>query len=143
MAKKSKKASRTYLSVYGVPEMLDRIERALGDPKEALDRAYRKGMDQPETVMEDWFEYIHHRTGRTRASFQRGKLKWTKDGYAVYEYGFVKKEGGLTAVFFEYGTPRIKPEFVMWYAVKEATDVIESEIEAELRKILVEKGLVG
>ena len=145
MAKKSKKptksGSRTYLSVYGIPEMVDRIEKALGDPKEALDRAYRRGMDQPETVMEDWFEYIHHRTGRTRRSYVRGKLVWTKGGYAEYRYGFDKKEGGLPAVFFEYGTPRIKPEFVMWYAVKGAVDVIESEMTAEMRRILEERGL--
>lgn len=142
MAKRStKRTSRTYLSVYGVPDMVDRIERALGDPKEALDRAYRKGMAFPEAIMEDWFESVHHRTGRTRESFVRGKLVWTKAGYAEYRYGFDRKEGGLTALFFEYGTPRIKPEFVMWYAVRANEDVIERELEAEMRRILEERGL--
>ena len=141
MAKKSKRDTRTYLSVYGIPEMVDRIEKALGDPREALDAAYRRGMDQPETVMEDWFDYIHRRTGRTRGSYTRGRLVWTKDEYAVYQYGFDRKSGGLTAVFFEYGTPRIKPEFVMWYAVKDNLDVIEQEIYAELRKRLEAQGL--
>lgn len=134
-------SSRTYLSVYGIPEMVDRIEKALGDPKPALDRAYRKGMDQPETVIEDWFDYVHRRTGRTRESYVRGKLVWTKGGYAEYRYGYPKSKGGLNALFYEYGTPKIKPEFVMWYAVHGAVDVIESELESEMHRILQENGL--
>ena len=144
MAKKkagSRQGAGAYLSMYGVPDMLDRIEKALGDPKKALDRAYKRGMDQPETVMEDWFEYLHKRTGRTRGSFHRGQLVWTNDGYAMYKYGFEKKKGGLNAIFYEYGTPRIKPEFVMYYAVHGALDVIESEITAELQQMIDEQGL--
>ena len=142
MAKKSKKATRTYLSVNGIPEMVDRIEKVFGDAKEPLARAYKKGMENPEMIIKEWFDVLHCRTGRTFRSYYDGRLVWQKDGYAVYRYGFDRQKGGLTAVFFEYGTPRIKPEFVMYYAVHDYIDVIESELMGELMSIARKKGLV-
>lgn len=143
MAKKKAGRSTTsaYLSVYGIPEMVERMERVLGDVQEPLARAYKAGMSFPESIMEDWMGAVHKRTGRTIKSFHRGRLVWRKDGTAVYEYGFKKDEGGLAALFLEYGTPRIKPEFVMYYAVNDHLDVIARGLEEELVLIMKEEGL--
>jgi hypothetical protein len=149
MAKKTKKRSMKglYLSIYGIPDMVEKMERVLGDVQEPLARAYKAGMAKPEAIMLDWFDrtdrslHPHRKTGRTAESFYSGKLVWQKDGTGVYEYGFKKDEGGLAALFFEYGTPKIKPQFVMYYAVNDNLDVIAQDLQAELMAIMKEKGL--
>lgn len=143
MAKKSKgrSAMGAYLSIYGIPDMVEKMDRVLGDVQEPLARAYKAGMAFPESIMEDWMAVQHRRTGRTASSFRDGRLVWKNDGTGVYEYGFKKDEGGLPALFLEYGTPRIKPEFVMWYAIHDNLDVIAKGMEAELMRIMKEKGL--
>lgn len=144
MAKKSTKKRGTmgvYLDMYGVSDMVNKMDRALGGVEEPLARAYKAGMAYPESVMEDWMAVQHRRTGRTASSFRDGRLVWQKDGTGVYEYGFKKDEGGLPALFLEYGTPRIKPEFVMWYAIHDNLDVIAMRLENELKLIMKEKGL--
>ena len=40
----------------------------------------------------------------------------------------------MSALFLEYGTPRIKPEFKMYYSIKNR----EVEIEADMNKALVQ-----
>ena len=151
MAKKKAKKGRStmgaYLSIYGIPDMVEKMDRVFGDVQEPLSRAYKAGMKVPEGIMLDWFARTgkslkpHRRSGRTADSFYDGRLVWNKDGTAVYVYGFKKDEGGLTALFFEYGTPKIKPQFVMYYAVHDNLDVIARDLEAELMAVMKEKGL--
>lgn len=146
-AKKSRSAMGAYLSIYGIPDKIEAMDRVLGDVQGPLSRAYKAGMKVPEGIMLDWFARTdkslkpHRKTGRTAGSFYSGELVWKKDGTAVYEYGFKKDEGGLAALFFEYGTPKIKPQFVMYYAVHGNLDVIARDLEAELVAVMREKGL--
>lgn len=148
MAKK-RSVTRTYLTIYGIPEMVERIEKSLGDPKPALERAYKAGMKEPEQILKAWFSnpnpavHPHKVTGRTAGSYREGRLVWTKGGYGEYLYGFEKSKGGLPALYFEYGTPRIKPQFVMWYAVRDAKEDIEQKIYDEMVQILKENGLMA
>ena len=149
MAKKrsTKRTSRTYLSTAGFPEMLARLDRVFGEVQTPLSKAYKAGMAKPEATIKDWFGradrslHPHRVTGRTVGSYLEGSLVWKKDGTAEYRYGFDKKDGGLTAIFFEYGTPRIRPQFVMYYAVKGAVPEIEAGIWAELERLARQEGL--
>lgn len=145
--KASKGSSKTYLSTYGFPDMMAKLDRVFGEVQAPLTKAYKAGMEEPERVIQEWFArtdknlHPHRATGRTIGSYLEGSLVWKKDGTAEYRYGFDKQKGGLTAVFFEYGTPKIKPQFVMYYAVKGAMPEIEDRILAELERLARKEGL--
>jgi len=122
--------------VDGLAKMTDReIETAMG-------KAYDRAMKIPLQTMQEWFEYVHHRSGRTIGAWHDGETKRVGD-IILYQYGYDKRKGGLNAIFFEYGTPRIRPEFVMYYSMKNhydlAMDIIEETLWAEVGKVLKNK----
>lgn len=124
-----------------------KIEKAIG-PDEAekwYSEAYAYAMDPALELMKAWMSKgpgYHGRTGRTLASFYDGKLVWSSGGYAEFLYGFQKKKGGLPALYLEYGTPRIEPEFMMHWAVKDNLDVIKARLMTELEKKLRTEGII-
>ena len=117
---------------------IEKAAEAFGDDLvPVMDEAYKRAMKVPLAQMREWFEYIHHRTGRTIGSFDEGRTVWAKRGEKLsYLYGFHKTKGGLTVIFFEYGTPRIKPEFVMYYAIHNHMGAMEMIFGDTLKEVL-------
>lgn len=66
------------------------------------------------------FMMQHIRTGDTFKQFNTGELIWESDSMMRMKFGFEigSKNEGLPALFLEYGTPKIRPNFFMYYAVK-------------------------
>lgn len=119
-------------------EMLDSfIKMADDDIAAVMDRAYSKGLKIPMETMQEWFKYIHHRTGDTFKAWHEPETKRIGN-WIEYIYGYDKKKGGLNALFFEYGTPRIKPEFVMYYSIKNHLDLFVDIAEEEVYKAFKE-----
>lgn len=107
------------------------------DITKVMDRAYSKGMKTPIRTIKEWFEYVHHKTGVTFGAWHEPETK-RSGNWIFYQYGYDKKKGGLTALFFEYGTPRIKPEFVMYYSVRNNLTLFEDVAAEEVYKAFKE-----
>ncbi len=123
--------------------LIERLSEMLEDDLfNAIDAGYKRGLKVPLGTIREWFEYIHHRTGRTAESFYEGRTVRLGRGSGErisYIYGFHKTKGGLTVIFFEYGTPRIKPEFVMYYSMRNNAPLLRDVMEEELVKAVEKK----
>lgn len=122
-------------------DMIDSfIKLTEDDITKVMDRAYTKGMKIPIQTITEWFEYVHHKTGATFESWHDPVTK-RRGTWIEYIYGYDKKNGGLNVIFFEYGTPRIKPEFVMYYSIKNNEslflDVAEEEVYKAFKELMV------
>ena len=102
------------------------------------DRAWSESMEIPLQVMKDWFQYIHHRTGQTASAWVKPKTRRVNDHVIEYQYGY-DAHASPVPIFFEYGTPRIKGEFVMHYQVHNHLPVIQEALEEELWKAVEKK----
>lgn len=128
--------------VYGFDEYMARIARAIdGDPFPAIKAAF-EAMTDP-MVREILWQYEkprHYITGRTAAAFDR-IISHKQDFYRV-KLGFNIKKGGLPALWIEYGTPTIAPEFIMYHAMKTYEWTLPDE-EEFLTQWIADQGLTG
>ena len=112
----------------------ERIARVIG-------KGFDRGMVGPIRTQREWFDYIHHKTGFTARAF---KVKGTvvDKNIVRYDFGFDPKWTGTStgpvALFFEYGTPRIRPEFVMYYSVKNNLPLLVDIVREEVEKAIEE-----
>lgn len=139
MAKRTKKRRTAfYVDMEPANMLVDGIDKLCNeDIVEIADRAYKAGMKIPMEQMKEWFEYIHRRTGRTVEAWHDGETRPLSKDYIIFQYGYDRRKS-FTPIFFEYGTPRIKPEFVMYFAVKNHLGLLE-EIFAETMSAEVQK----
>lgn len=130
-------------SVYGLGKFIKRIEDTLGEFQEPLTRAFKRAV-QPTLRDVESFMAQHHRTGKTMSNFKPGDTVWTSPDIMTYEFGFdtSDKNGGLPALFLEYGTPKLDAHFFMYYAVRNHQHEVEGLMEAEFQDILKERGLL-
>ena len=135
---KKRATAGMYTDFYYAYDLIDLMMKKFGDDLlPVVDEGYKAAMKVPIRQMKEWFEYVHHRTGKTIGSFDEGRTVWATRGEKLsYLYGFHKTKGGLTVIFFEYGTPRIKPEFVMYYAIHNHMGVMETIFGDTLKEIL-------
>lgn len=130
-------------SVYGLGKMIQRIEDTLGEFQEPLTRAFKRAV-QPTLRDVESFMAEHHRTGKTMENFKAGDTEWTSPDIMEYVFGFdtSNKNGGLPALFLEYGTPTQPAHFFMYYAVRNHQHQVNGLVEAEFQDILKERGLL-
>lgn len=130
-------------SVYGLGDVIKRIENTLGEYQEPLSRAFKRAV-QPTLRDVESFMSQHHRTGKTMENFQPGNTEWTSEEIMEYVFGFdtSDRNGGLPALFLEYGTPKLPAYFFMYYAVRNHQHEVNGLIEAEMRDIMRERGLL-
>lgn len=118
----------------GVSELLKQIEAAGGN----VDAACQKAVDRSlKIVGEDMKSAMskHVDTGDTMRSYEQVPAS-VEGGKITAEVGFSIKKGGLPAIFFDVGTPKIKPMFYRYYAVNNNSKQLAQIQKETLEEIL-------
>ena len=140
MAKKFKGSSvkrGNLIEMYGVSDLLKKIESANGNVEEAVKRAVDKSLEIVGSDMQN-FMAGHKQTGDTMESYEQVPAKAGKNGLIEATAGYNAKKGGLPAIFLDVGTPKMKPYFYRYYAVENNRKRIEDIQRETLNDILKE-----
>lgn len=137
MAKKYRGSSikrGNYVEMYGVSDLLNKIETAGGKVDEAVTKAVDASLEQVGMKMQ-LFMLGHKDSGDTYESYQQlyAEIKSNKVTGGV---GYAVKDGGLPAIFLDVGTPKQDPYFFRYYAVENSRKQIEEIQRATLADIL-------
>lgn len=135
MAKKYRGSSlKGGLEMYGVSDLLKKIEAAGGRVDEAVKKAVDNSLEQVGMKMQ-LFMLGHKESGETYSSYEQimASIKGDKVEAMV---GYNVKNGGLPAIFLDVGTPKQKPYFFRYYAVENSRKQIEEIQRATLNEIL-------
>lgn len=124
------------IDMFGVDELLNKIESANGKVDEAVKKAVKKSL---EIVGEDTLQFMqkHKLTGDTIASYKVVEPT-TKNNVVSGVVGYDAKNGGLPAIFLDVGTPTQKGYFWKYYAVNNNIDKIHNIQVETLNEILKE-----
>lgn len=122
------------VEMYGVSELLQKIEKAGGKVDVAVQKAVNNSLEQVGMKMQ-LFMLGHKQTGETYASYEQvmASMKGNKVEAIV---GYNVKNGGLPAIFLEVGTPKQKPHFFRYYAVENSSKQIAEIQRNTLNEIL-------
>lgn len=137
MAKKFKGSSvkrGNLVEMYGVSDLLKKIEAAGGKVDEAVKKATDASL---KIVGEDMQEFMakHRLTGETMDSYEQVPAV-AENGKITAQVGYNAKKGGLPAIFLDVGTPKRKGHFYRYYAVENNRKKIEETQRAALNEIL-------
>lgn len=122
------------VEMYGVSELLKKIEAAGGKVDEAVKKAVDASLELVGMKMQ-LFMLGHKDSGGTYNSYEQimASIKGNKVEAMV---GYNVKNGGLPAIFLDVGTPKQKPYFFRYYAVENNRQQIEEIQRATLNEIL-------
>lgn len=137
MAKKYRGSSikrGNIVEMYGVKELLNKIEAAGGKVDEAVKKAVNNSLEQVGMKMQ-LFMLGHKESGETYQSYEQ-IMASIKDNKVEAMVGYNIKNGGLPAIFLDVGTPKQKPYFFRYYAVENSRKQIEEIQRATLNEIL-------
>lgn len=127
-----------YIDMYGVSDLLKKIEKAGGNVDQAVKKCVENSLEQVGMKMQ-LFMMEHKRTGHTYESFELKPVE-IKDGKVSSIIGYNIKKGGLPAIFLDVGTPSQKAHFYRYYAIensREQLKIIQTETLNEILKELV------
>ena len=137
MAKKYRGSSikrENIVEMYGVKDLLNKIEAAGGKVDEAVKKAVDASLEQVGMKMQ-LFMIGHKESGETYSSYEQ-IMASIKDNKVEAMVGYNVKNGGLPAIFLDVGTPKQKPYFFRYYAVENSRKQIEEIQRATLNEIL-------
>lgn len=137
MARKFKGSSiksGNIVEMYGVSDLLKKIEAAGGRVDEAVKKAVDNSLEQVGMKMQ-LFMLGHKESGETYSSYEQ-IMASIKDNKVEAMVGYNVKNGGLPAIFLDVGTPKQKPFFFRYYAVENSRKQIEEIQRATLNEIL-------
>ena len=139
MAKKGRGSSLNGkgLEMYGVSDLLKKIENAGGNVENAVKKAVDESLKIVGADMQK-FMAGHKLTGDTMESYEQTPAQVGKGGLIEAEVGYNAKKGGLPAIFLDVGTPKMKPYFFRYYAVENNRKRIEDIQQQALNDILKE-----
>lgn len=127
------------VEMYGVSDLLKKIEAAGGKVDEAVKKAVDNSLEQVGMKMQ-LFMIGHKESGETYASYEQISAS-IKGNSVEAMVGYNTKNGGLPAIFLDVGTPKQKPYFFRYYAVENSRQQIEKIQRDTLNEIL--EGLKG
>lgn len=122
------------VEMYGVSDLLNKIEAAGGKVDEAVKKAVDASLEQVGMKMQ-LFMLGHKESGDTYNSYEQ-IMASIKDNKVEAMVGYNVKNGGLPAIFLDVGTPKQKPHFFRYYAVENSRKQIEEIQRATLNEIL-------
>ena len=125
------------LEMYGVSDLLKKIENAGGNVENAVKKAVDESLKIVGADMQK-FMAGHKLTGDTMRSYEQTPAQIGKKGLIEAEVGYNAKKGGLPAIFLDVGTPKMKPYFFRYYAVENNRKRIEDIQQQALNDILKE-----
>lgn len=122
------------VEMYGVSDLLKKIEAAGGKVDEAVKKAVDNSLEQVGMKMQ-LFMIGHKESGETYASYEQISAS-IKGNSVEAMVGYNLKNGGLPAIFLDVGTPKQKPYFFRYYAVENSRQQIEKIQRETLNEIL-------
>ena len=137
MAKKFRGSSikrKNTIEMYGVSDLLKKLEKAGGNVDQAVKKCVENSLEQVGMKMQ-LFMMEHRDTGETMDSFEMRPVK-IKDGQVSSLVGYSTKKGGIPAIFLDVGTPTRKGYFFRYYAVENSRPQLEQIQRATLEEIL-------
>ena len=142
MAKKGKYRGSSFkqgnmVEMFGVADLLKKIEMANGNIDEACKIAVDKSLDIVGQRSKELLS-THVDTGATLRSYEQ-KPAEVQDGKITAHVGFDIKEGGLPSIFrdvYDGGTPKSKPIFWRYYAIENTRKQVEDIQRETLNEIL-------
>lgn len=139
MAKKYRGSSvknKAWIEMYGMSELLKKIEQAEGKVDEAVKKAVDNSLEYVGMKMQ-LFMMGHRLTGETYSSYEQVKAQ-IKKGKVEAIAGYNVDNGGLPAIFLDVGTPTQKPYFFRYYAIENSSKEI-----AEIQRNTLEEIFEG
>ena len=124
------------VEMYGVSDLLQKIEKAGGNVNQACCKAVDNCLELVGMHMQ-LFMMDHKLTGETYASYEQ-IMASIKDNKVNAMVGYNIKNGGLPAIFLDVGTPKQKPYFFRYYAVENNNKEIQRIQRDTLNDILKE-----
>lgn len=134
MAKKKGKRKGITIEMYGMSDLLQKIEKAGGN----VDAAVQKAVDNSLAVVGKEMQTFmagHKQTGDTYESYEQTVAK-IKNNKVQANVGYKVKKGGLPAIFLDVGTPKQKPYFYRYHAVENSREQIAQIQRNTLNEIL-------
>lgn len=141
MARKFKGSSvkrGNLIEMYGVSDLLKKIEDAGGKVDEAVKKATDESLKIVGADMQAFMAKHSPGTtgsGDTYASYEQIPAK-SNGNKVEASAGYNVKKGGLPAIFLDVGTPKQKPHFYRYYAVENNRETIKGIQRATLNEIL-------
>ena len=120
----------------GFEEMLDKIEKAGGTVEKAVTAAVKEDAEFTRKQLLDFIKK-HKETGATEASLIPVEVENYR-GKITCKVGFSISNGGLAAIFLNYGTPKIAPTMFIDKAFnnkKKHQDIQEKAMQKILSEI--------
>lgn len=131
------------MDLYGVEELLKKLEKAGGNVNEATNKCIDKSLEVVGEKMQE-FMVQHQATGDTYRAFKQVNstdtvIKIGKETYNIKDgktgiVGYSVRAGGLPAIFLDVGTPKIQPYFFRYNTIEST----RSEVERIQRETLEE-----
>lgn len=121
------------IEMYGVSDLLKKIEAAGGKVDEAVKKATDNSLEQVGMKMQ-LFMQGHRDSGDTYKSYEQVPAK-VNGGKVEAIVGYDTKNGGLPSIFLDVGTPKQKPHFFRYYAVQNSSKQIQEIQRTTLEEI--------
>lgn len=121
------------IELYGVSDLLKKIEAAGGKVDEAVKKATDNSLEYVGMQMQ-LFMMGHRDSGDTYKSFEQVPAK-VNGGKVEAIVGYDTKDGGLPSIFLDVGTPKQKPHFFRYYAVRNSSKQIQEIQRTTLEEI--------
>ena len=124
------------VEMYGVGEILNKIEKAGGKVDEAVKKAVDESLKIVGADMQSFMKQ-HKLTGETISSYEQIPAEISTNNVNAM-VGYNVKNGGLPAIFLDVGTPNQKGYFFRYYAVENNRKKIEEIQKNTLNEIFKE-----
>ena len=140
MAKKNSKyrgssiKRKNIVEIYGVDDLLKKIEKAGGNVDDAVKKCVDNSLEQVGMMMQ-LFMMGHRETGDTYSSYEQISAS-IKNNSVNAMVGYNIENGGLPAIFLDVGTPKQKPHFFRYYAVRNSGKQLQEIQRNTLNEIL-------
>lgn len=124
------------IEMYGVSEILNKIEKVGGKVDEAVKKAVDESLKIVGADMQSFMKQ-HKLTGKTISSYEQIPAEISTNNVNAM-VGYNVKNGGLPAIFLDVGTPNQKGYFFRYYAVENNRKKIEEIQKNTLNEIFKE-----
>lgn len=124
------------VSVYGMDELLNKVEKAGGNVNDAVQKCVDNSLELVGLKMQ-LFMMEHRETGDTYRSYEHIKAS-IKENKVEAMVGYEVAKGGLPAIFLDVGTPKQTPYFFRYYAVENSSGELREIQKNTIEEILKE-----